>query len=243
MLSQSIWFYIATQCDTICSSRRVLLGVTLYIGLTGCICPKAVLFQFRLHFNTKIKRIGISRVNVQEARVRHVSYLSKLTLLVCWLTFRPIELCLMISLDILHEEVQASTTVTATKTSLKKWIRAASNRYRAYSISFTSSNVGKCFRSWILKDCIKIREKKKKVVLLYFRPRQNANLGTFTLQSRDGGKEMCKKSVMQVQSCCFANLNLLLFCLSLCLRCRCLRLPIGFIPRKRRSKGAQCSLL
>ena len=82
----------------------MLLGVTLYIGLTGCICPKAVLFQFRLHFNTKIKRIGISRVNVQEARVRHVSYLSKLTLLVCWLTFRPIELCLMISLYILHEE-------------------------------------------------------------------------------------------------------------------------------------------
>ena len=80
------------------------MGVTLYIGLTGCICPKAVLFQFRLHFNTKINRIGISRVNVQEARVHHVSYVSKLTLLVCWLTFRPIELCLMIFLDILHEE-------------------------------------------------------------------------------------------------------------------------------------------
>ena len=34
--------------------------------------------------------------------------------------------------------------------------------YRAYSISFTSSNVGKCFWSWILKDCIKVQEKKRK---------------------------------------------------------------------------------
>ena len=35
--------------------------------------------------------------------------------------------------------------------------------YRAYSISFTSSNVGKCFWSWILKDCIKVQEKKRKL--------------------------------------------------------------------------------
>ena len=34
--------------------------------------------------------------------------------------------------------------------------------YRAYSISFTSSNVGKCFWSCILKDCIKVQEKKRK---------------------------------------------------------------------------------
>ena len=34
--------------------------------------------------------------------------------------------------------------------------------YRAYSILFTSSNVGKCFWSWILKDCIKVQEKKRK---------------------------------------------------------------------------------
>ena len=36
--------------------------------------------------------------------------------------------------------------------------------YRAYSISFTSSNVGKCFYSWILKDCIKVQEKKRKLL-------------------------------------------------------------------------------
>ena len=36
--------------------------------------------------------------------------------------------------------------------------------YRAYSISFTSSNVGKCFWSWILKGCIKVQEKKRKLL-------------------------------------------------------------------------------
>ena len=53
--------------------------------------------------------------------------------------------------------------------------------YRAYSISFNSSNVGKVFWSWILKDCIKVQEKERKVVVLCYRPGQNVNLGTFTL--------------------------------------------------------------
>ena len=35
--------------------------------------------------------------------------------------------------------------------------------YRASSISFTSSNVGKCVWSWILKDCIKVQEKERNV--------------------------------------------------------------------------------
>ena len=39
--------------------------------------------------------------------------------------------------------------------------------YRTYSISFTSSNVGKCFWSWILKDCIKVQEKKRKFCLVF----------------------------------------------------------------------------
>ena len=47
--------------------------------------------------------------------------------------------------------------------------------------------------------------KEKKNVDLCSRPRQNVNSGTFTLQSGNDGKEMYKKSVMHVQSCCFAN--------------------------------------
>ena len=36
--------------------------------------------------------------------------------------------------------------------------------YRAYSISFNSSNLGNFIWSWILKDCIAVQKKKKKVV-------------------------------------------------------------------------------
>ena len=36
--------------------------------------------------------------------------------------------------------------------------------YLTYSISFTSANLGKCFWSWILKDCIKVQGKKRKLL-------------------------------------------------------------------------------
>ena len=85
---------------------------------------------------------------------------------------------------------------------------------RAYSNSFNSLNVSKCFWSWILKDCIKVQEKKKKVFVFCSRPRQNVKLGSF-VQRR---QRNVQKSVMHVQSCCFADLNLLLFC-----HCRCRR--------------------
>ena len=45
--------------------------------------------------------------------------------------------------------------------------------FGVYSISFNSSDFGKFFRSSILQDCIKVQEKKKKVVFLCSRPRQN----------------------------------------------------------------------
>ena len=38
--------------------------------------------------------------------------------------------------------------------------------YRAYSLSFNSSKLGNFFWSWILKDCIEVQKKKKKVVAL-----------------------------------------------------------------------------
>ena len=39
----------------------------------------------------------------------------------------------------------------------------------------------------------------------------------FHVASCNDGKEMYNKRVMHVQNCCFANLNVLLFC---CSRCR-----------------------
>ena len=55
--------------------------------------------------------------------------------------------------------------------------------YCAYSISFNSSKVGNLFWSWILKDCIEVQEKKKKVVVLCSSPPQNVKLGIFTSRS------------------------------------------------------------
>ena len=52
--------------------------------------------------------------------------------------------------------------------------------YRAYSISFNSSNVGNFSSSRILKDFIEDQEKEKKVVVLCSRPPQNVKLGIFT---------------------------------------------------------------
>ena len=71
--------------------------------------------------------------------------------------------------------------------------------YRAYSISFSSLNVGNFFVNWILKDCIEDQEKKKRKSLPY------VQVVVVLWRQRNA-----QESVMHVQSCCFANLNLLL---------------------------------
>ena len=50
--------------------------------------------------------------------------------------------------------------------------------YRLYSISFNSSNVGNFFRSWILKDCIEVQEKKKESRCLAVTSSKNLKLDT-----------------------------------------------------------------
>ena len=79
------------------------------------------------------------------------------------------------------KEAFALTTARATKTSFKRWIHAALS-----FITFISSNIGEVFWIWILKDCIKVQEKKKKVVVLCLRPPQNVKLGTFTFNDGEG---------------------------------------------------------
>ena len=85
--------------------------------------------------------------------------------------------------------------------------------YRANSISLYSSDVGESFWSWILKDCIRVQEKKKRVVVLCSHPQFHI----VVVQRR---QRNVQTSVIHVQSCYFANLNLLLFCRPRCRRCR-----------------------
>ena len=111
----------------------------------------------------------------------------------------------------MYQGAKATTTATATKTSLKKWSRVALNFISLIPSRLPRQMLENLFWSWILKDCIKVQEEKKKVVVLCsWCPRQNVNLGTFTLQR---GQRNVQKSVMHVKTCYFANLNLLLFCL------------------------------
>ena len=76
--------------------------------------------------------------------------------------------------------------------------------YHAYSISFILSNVVIFFFwSLILKDCIEVQEKKKKVVLLFTSSAKTLNKA-LPRSSRALTGKICTKSVMHVQSCCFA---------------------------------------
>ena len=90
--------------------------------------------------------------------------------------------------------------------------------YPAYVISFNFPNVGKIFWSLNPKDCI---------VVLCSCPRQNVKLGIVVMQ---WWLRNVQKSMMHVQSCCFANPTLLLFYLSCCRRRHhCLSFLIGAI--------------
>ena len=73
-------------------------------------------------------------------------------------------------------------------------------------IFFNFLKAGKFSWSWILKDCIKVQKKNKKVVVSCSRPQQNVKLGTFTFKSWNDGYEM-------YQEPCCARANLL-FCQS-----------------------------
>ena len=62
------------------------------------------------------------------------------------------------------------------------------------------------FWSCVLKHCIKVQEKRKKVVVLC--SRETVNFQVEVVQRR---QKKVQKSVMDVQSCCFSNLNTLFF--------------------------------
>ena len=85
--------------------------------------------------------------------------------------------------------------------------------YRSHSISFSSSNVGNLFGSWILTDSIEVQEKKSKVVVLCLPTScTKREISHFLVVVVQWPQRNVQKRVLHVQSCCFANLNLLLFC-------------------------------
>ena len=84
--------------------------------------------------------------------------------------------------------------------------------YRAYSISFNSSNVSNLFWSSILKDCIKLRKRKRELCCFVFLSSTKRAVKFFHVVVVQGRLRNVQKSMVHEQSCCFANINLLLFC-------------------------------
>ena len=84
--------------------------------------------------------------------------------------------------------------------------------YRANSSN--SSNVGKFFWSWSLRDYQSSRKEKESrcLVFMFSTKREMRHFHVVVVQRR---QRNVQKRVMNVQSCCFSNLNLLLFCRSL----------------------------
>ena len=76
------------------------------------------------------------------------------------------------------------------------------------------------FVELILKGSIKVPEKKKKVVVFCPRPATKREIRQFHVVVVQRRQRNVSKNVMHVQSCCFACLNLLLFCRSRCRRRR-----------------------
>ena len=114
-----------------------------------------------------------------------------------------------------------TTTATATKTSLKKWIRAASNfialipyrLIRQFWPIFLELNSKRLYQS----------SGKEKESCLVFPSSTRREIGHFHVVVVQPRQRNVQKSVMHVRSCCFANINQLLFCCSRCRhRCHCL---------------------
>ena len=96
---------------------------------------------------------------------------------------------------------EATTPATATKTSLKKWICAASN-----FIALIPSRLIRQILELSSKGLYQSSGKKKDSS----RPRQIVKLG-ISRRTRAVTAKKCIRNVIHLQSCCFANLNLLLF--------------------------------
>ena len=93
----------------------------------------------------------------------------------------------------------------------------------SYSSSFNLWNVGDFFfffRNWILKDCDLVHKKKKKVIVLSVHVLHKREIRKFHIVIVQWRQRNVQKSVMHVQNCCFASLNLLLLYRSRCRRRR-----------------------
>ena len=91
-------------------------------------------------------------------------------------------------------------------------------------ISFNLSNVGEIFWIESKRTISEFRKDRETFCVVFtYSVKQVHEIRKFHLPVVQRWLKNVQKSVMHVQSCCFANINLLLFCRSLCRpRCCCL---------------------
>ena len=92
--------------------------------------------------------------------------------------------------------------------SISHWFKL----HRSYSISFNLSNVGESFWGRIRKGLSKFRKRKGKFYVLFtYSVKRAREIRKFYVADVQRRLRNVQKSVMHLQSCCFAYLNLLLF--------------------------------
>ena len=106
--------------------------------------------------------------------------------------------------------------VTAAKTSVRKETYVL---YQDYSNSLTLSNIDKLSRSWFPKNYIQVQKEKENFVIVLFKSGKLGILTTVYIVLQCMVAKKCTKSVMPLQRCCFAQLNLTLFWCSYCCCC------------------------
>ena len=98
-----------------------------------------------------------------------------------------------------------TATATVTKTSQVTWILAASHSITLIPSRSIRQMLVTFFWSSILKDCIEVQEKKKKVVVLCSRPSQNVGAWHRSRTVKWRQRNVKLNRAMHVQSYCFAN--------------------------------------
>ena len=126
-----------------------------------------------------------------------------------------------------HQGAQATTTATATKTSLKGEVPLLQTLSRLfYLIQFVKS--WNFFLALNSKRLYRSSGKEKESRCLVFTPSTKREIRTFHVVVVQWQRRNVQKSVMHVQNCCFANLNLLLLCRFRWGRCRCCSSSLPF---------------
>ena len=101
---------------------------------------------------------------------------------------------------------------------IKKWFSTASNFIMHIPSHLICQMLANFFGVEFLRTLSKFKKRKRKLLSNdCSRPRQNAKIRHFHIVVMQQRLKNVQKRVMCVQNCCFANINLLLFCYCSCL--------------------------